>query len=142
MFAQSVQPSLLSLFSSVGSDPLALFAIHTDPDLPADSHIALLHDDSNIPVQEDQSLDGRDFVSPEDAEGSQGKTIHPVLNIQSPTLTTTYIRSPPSHQRLGIKLPWLHLQVRNLGRPWSIEFGVTDPGGQSGVVRCSTFQAR
>ena len=145
MFANNIQPSLLSLFSSVGSDPLSLFSTHTDPDLRADSHITLIHDDSNLPVLENQSLDGKDFISPEDTEGIRGNIVHPVLSIQSPTLATTYIRSPPSsssHQQLGIKLRWLHIQVRNLGRPWSIELGIVDPGGRSGVVRCSTFQAR
>lgn len=32
MFSSTVQPSVISLFSSTGSAPLQLFQVHTDPD--------------------------------------------------------------------------------------------------------------
>lgn len=41
---------------------------------------------------------------------------------------------------LGMEHPWLHMQIRNMGREWSFEVGVVDQGGKEGVVRCSTFQ--
>ena len=68
-----------------------------------------------------------------------------VLHIQSPSLATTYLRCPPygsegRERDLGLKHPWVHIQVRNMGRPWSFELGLVDGTGKEGVVRCSTFQ--
>ena len=64
-----------------------------------------------------------------------------VLHIQSPTLRTTYIRCPPNlSSHLGLKHPWIHLQVRDMGREWSFEMGLVDRSGRVGVVRLSTFQ--
>ncbi|KAJ3555399.1 hypothetical protein NP233_g12219 [Leucocoprinus birnbaumii] len=77
-----------------------------------------------------------------------------VLHIQSPKLPSTYIQCPPwsipstslpgrssaASTSLGLKHPWMHLQVRNLGREWSFEVGIVDAAGRTGVVRMSTFQ--
>ena len=75
-----------------------------------------------------------------------------VLHIQSPTIRTTYIQCPPIHphsgvnghlersRELGIKHPWMHLQVRNLGREWSFEVGLVDHAGRAGILRFATFQ--
>ncbi|KXN86527.1 hypothetical protein AN958_09999 [Leucoagaricus sp. SymC.cos] len=71
-----------------------------------------------------------------------------VLHIQSPKLPTTYIQCPPGSftpgtgrtPPLGLKHPWIHLQVRNLGREWSFEVGIVDSAGRTGVLRMSTFQ--
>jgi hypothetical protein len=41
---------------------------------------------------------------------------------------------------LGLKHPWVHIQVLNMGRPWSFELGLVDQAGKEGVVRSSTFQ--
>jgi len=41
---------------------------------------------------------------------------------------------------LGLKHPWIHIQVLNMGRPWSFELGLVDQAGKEGVVRSSTFQ--
>ncbi|KAG8939778.1 hypothetical protein FRC03_006056 [Tulasnella sp. 419] len=69
-------------------------------------------------------------------------TMPRVLHIQSPIIRTTFIRCPPtsSDLELGIKLPWIHLQVRNMGREWSFEVGVRTVSGGVGKIRCSTFQ--
>ncbi|KAF5357122.1 hypothetical protein D9756_006477 [Leucocoprinus leucothites] len=77
-----------------------------------------------------------------------------VLHIQSPKLPKTYIQCPPNLSpssslpersstptpSLGLKYPWMHLQVRNLGREWSFEVGIVDTAGRTGVLRMSTFQ--
>jgi len=76
-----------------------------------------------------------------------------VLQIQSPTLQTTYIQCPPvggpPHQGardksadLGIKRPWMHIQVRNMGKEWSFELGLVDQFDRMGILRLSTFQVR
>lgn len=146
MFAASVQPALVSLFSSTGSDPLALFATHTDTELPADSVVCLLEDASSTPVP----MSPATLISPPalnhavgaDRERAEGYALsQTVLHLQSPTLRTTYVRSPPNPEHaLGLKHPWVHLQVRNLGREWSFEAGIVDRAGREGVARFSTFQ--
>ncbi|KAJ3556565.1 hypothetical protein NM688_g1959 [Phlebia brevispora] len=146
MFSTAVQPTLLSLFSSTGSDPLSLFSSHTDSSLPADSFVCLLDDTASepsppsppkliLPPTIQQDRDG--------GEDKEGYTLNQtVLHIQSPTLRTTYIRSPPVGVSgpLGMKHPWIHLQVRNMEKEWSFEVGIVDKAGRQGTVRCSTFQ--
>lgn len=154
MFASSIQPSIVSLFSSTGSDPLNLFLAHTDSSLRSDSLIHLLKDSSSLPTPPPPGT----LISPPSIdENTPGYSLEQtVLHIQSPTVSTTFIQCPPinvsprrllgtgsrtagSHH-LGIKHPWVHIQVRNLGREWSFEIGLVDQTGRSGVVRCSTFQ--
>ncbi|EIW55300.1 uncharacterized protein TRAVEDRAFT_153672 [Trametes versicolor FP-101664 SS1] len=146
MFATAVQPSIVSLFSSTGSDPLSLFASHADTSLPSDSFVCILNDAASQPTPPtprklmDLSDDIEESSSPDYALGQS------VLHIQSPTIRTTYIRCPPaggsraSHRHLGLKHPWIHLQVRNLHREWAFEVGLADQSGREGVVRCATFQ--
>lgn len=152
MFSSSIQPGIVSLFSSTGSDPLGLFERKVDSSLPADSFICLLQDSSSSPhplspavlvssltLPTNQSQGDEDQIRPR-----LGYTLNQtVLHIQSPTLRTTYIRCPPIGQvpsRLGIQHPWIHMQVRHLGRDWSFEIGIVDKSGREGIVRCSTFQ--
>jgi len=155
MFASSVQPSIVSLFSSTGSDPLNLFSAHTDPSLPADSLIHLLKDSSSLPSPPPP---GTLISLPSFDETTSGYSLEQtVLHIQSPTISTTFIQCPPFNpsprkclgasgarpagiHHLAMKHPWFHMQVRNLGREWSFEIGLVDQSGRSGVVRCSTFQ--
>ncbi|KDQ58669.1 hypothetical protein JAAARDRAFT_34504 [Jaapia argillacea MUCL 33604] len=148
----SVQPSLISLFSSTGSQPLSLFSAHTDQSLPADSAIHLLNDSSGC----SQAPSPAALISPTDINRESDRPEdyalnQTVLHIQSPTLRTTYIRCPPTHRvaeasgrarsaHLGLKHPWVHFQVRNLGKAWSFEVGVVDQSGREGIIRCSTFQ--
>jgi len=158
MFSRSVQPAIVSLFSSTGSEPLYLWSVNSDPSLPADSFICFLDDSKSTPtppppatlisphpVGADTSGDGS-----EDVPERMGYTLtQTVLHVQSPCLTKTYLRCPPHdwvrtrmdrEGDLGLKHPWVHIQVRNMGRPWSFELGLVDQTGREGVVRCSTFQ--
>ena len=164
MFSSAIQPGVVSLFSSTGSDPLGLFSVHTDNTLPSDSLICILNDSTSLPHPPPPAT----LISPSSRRGDnpeEDSVSNPdyvldqsVLHIQSPTLRTTYIRCPPlgwsarTHElgyasitsarsyNMGLKHPWLHLQVRNLGREWSLEFGVVDHSGREGAIRCSTFQ--
>jgi len=158
MFSGSVQPAIVSLFSSTGSNPLYLWSVKTDSSLPADSFTCLLDDTNSTPtppppavlisphpVGADTSGDGADNL-PERMGYSLTQT---VMHIQSPSLTKTYIQCPPAgwardrmgrEGDLGLKHPWIHIQVRNMGRPWSFELGLVDQAGKEGIVRCSTFQ--
>ncbi|KAH9847432.1 hypothetical protein C2E23DRAFT_498540 [Lenzites betulinus] len=148
MFPTAIQPSVVSLFSSTGSESLSLFASHTDPALPSDSFICVLNDATSQPTPPSpQKLidldDTTDESSPDYALGQS------VLHIQSPTIRTTWIRSPPTRStsgtssdaaHLGLKHPWIHFQVRNVHREWAFEVGLVDQSGREGVVRCATFQ--
>ena len=157
MFKATVQPPLVSLFSSVGSQPLQLFSTHVDALLPEDSLIQLLNDTTSLPVP---AAPGRLLPSPrlplnpstasrldEDRspDSREGKVLSSiVLHIQSPTLRTTFIHSPPlgSGTSLGLKHTWMHLQVRNMSKEWAFETGLVDVLGQEGRIRFSTFQVR
>jgi hypothetical protein len=152
MLVSAVQPGIVSLFSSTGSDPLQLFSVHTDPSLPAHSVIHLVHDTSSHPPPPPPAILIQ--LSPDensDAPSPWYTLDQTVLHIQSPTLPTTYIRCPPDRaagalrgieEHLGIRHPWMHIQVRELGSAWSFELGIVDLAGRLGIVRCSTFQAR
>ena len=158
MFSRAIQPPILSLFSSTSTDCLSLFSVHTDSSLLSDSFVHVLDDESSLP----QPTPPKALIRPimlDDAEGQESDASNshkfsigaPVLHIQSPTLRSGYIRCPPTHWRphaaqrdrdLGIKLGWMHMQVRNMGREWCFEVGVVDQSGKEGRVRCSTFQVR
>ena len=154
MFSGSFQPAIVSLFSATGSEPLCLWSLKTDPSLPADSFACFLNDSESTPAPPDPAV----LVSPHPvaADSSDGPVnssgmghtlTQTVLHMQSPSLTTTHLRCPPEGRArmgregdLGLKHPWLHIQVRNIGRPWSFELGLVDWAGKEGIVRCSTFQ--
>lgn len=152
MFSSVPQPPVVSLFSSTGTSPLELFETHVDDGLPADSLVCLLDDTTSLPpprapatliVPAALHTDSNSSDTPEPNGYLLGQT---VLHIQSPSLASTYIRCPPRTSldgtyHLGLKHPWMCMQVRNLGRPWSFEVGVVDTAGRDGVIRCSTFQA-
>lgn len=145
MLLSSVQPSIISLFSSTGSNPLELFHANVDESLPADSFVQLLQDDLNGPIPDAKSLLKLPAISEDekqDGASSLGyQACQTVLHIQSPTVRTTFVHAPSlAGQDLGIKHPWVHLQVRNLGRPWSFEIGIVDSSGRRGIIRASTFQ--
>ncbi|KAG6885397.1 hypothetical protein C0992_005177 [Termitomyces sp. T32_za158] len=132
MFFPSLQTSTLSLFSSTNSVPLQLFTKHTDPSLPEDSCIHLLHDASSHPAPPPPAH----LIPPLKTDYALDQT---VLHIQSPTIHTTFIQSPPE---LGIVLPWMHVQVRNLHKEWALEVGLVDQSARMGILRLSTFQVR
>ncbi|KIY47867.1 hypothetical protein FISHEDRAFT_44348 [Fistulina hepatica ATCC 64428] len=138
MFSSSQHVDFVSLFSSTGEDPLALFNTSTDAELPADSFVHLLHDASDLPAPAKPAV----LISPPELDEGRGLGLdQTVLHIQSPTLSMAYITAPKaSDAHLGIKQPWLHLQVRNLGKEWSMEVGLVDVAKRLGVLRVSTFQ--
>lgn len=152
MFARSVQPDVVSLFSSTGSDPLGLFSVQVDGSLPSDSFIHLLNDSTSLPAPPPPAalITAPSIYRDQHTDTSQGHEINQtVLHVQSPTLRKTFIQCPPSvpplqgssgGRVLGLKHTWLHIQVRNLGRYWSFEVGIVDKTGRQGTIRCSTFQ--
>ncbi|KAK7044836.1 cilia-and flagella-associated protein 20 [Favolaschia claudopus] len=153
MFMNTVQPEIVSIFSSTGSNPLGLFGTSCDSALPSDSFIHLLIDKTSLPVPPAPAVPisppiGEDSDASEESGSSGLGLSQRVLHIQSPTLRTTYIRCPPydvMHSEhasfpLGLTHPWVHIQVRDLGREWSFEIGLVDRSGHVGIVRLSTFQ--
>lgn len=150
MFFPSVQTSTVSLFSSTSSEPLQLFRKSIDSSLPADSCIHLLHDHLSEPKPKPPTQ----LILPPINAGTDYSLDQTVLQIQSPTIRTTFIQSPPvdgpsasplvgrrvTSSDLGIKHPWMHIQVRNLRKEWSLEVGLVDQSGRMGILRLSTFQ--
>ncbi|KAF7790501.1 hypothetical protein EIP86_001456 [Pleurotus ostreatoroseus] len=141
MFSSAVQPPLVSLFSSTSSEPLGLFSTHVDHSLPADSFIALLDDTTSQPQPQSPAKLIASPQNHDDEESGEGYTLNQtVLHMQSPTIRTTYIRSPPVGT-LGMKHPWIHLQVRNMEKEWSFEVGIVDRAGREDLCckrDCST----
>lgn len=152
LFPASVQPSIISLFSSTGSDPLSLFRTSVDKLLPSDSFLHFLHDQySSPPPPPPGSLLHLPKISEQQQDNSSSghgyELDQTVLHIQSPTIQTTYIQCPKAAESraddaLGVRHPWMHLQVRNLGREWAFEVGIVDHAGRVGIVRLSTFQVK
>lgn len=145
MFTSALTSSPLTLFSSSASHPLTLFSIHHDAALPDDSFVCLLADDSSLPSPPTpQTLISPPALSESlnELQIKNSALSHHVLHIQSPTIRSTYIRCPPlgSAKTLDLRLPWIHMQVRNLNREWSFEIGIADINGREGRIRCSTFQ--
>ncbi|KAG2341632.1 hypothetical protein BDR05DRAFT_965030 [Suillus weaverae] len=145
MFTNTVQPNIVSLFSSTSSEPLSLFSQQTDGSLAADSFIHFLNDASSLPSPSPPAVLCSMPALDDHDKPNIGYGLHQtVLHIQSPTLRMTFIQSPPKtdpgDRDLGLKHKWLHLQARNMGREWSFEIGIVDKSGRRGVVRCSTFQ--
>ncbi|KAF9008098.1 hypothetical protein BDZ89DRAFT_1025314 [Hymenopellis radicata] len=143
MLASTVQPPIISLFSSTGSNPLGLFLSAKDDSLPEDSCIMLVNDASGESFESGSNDSRAKLISPPSVESAvdegRGYSLsQTVLHLQSPTMRTTFIQS---HGDLGIKHPWIHLQVRNMGREWGFEVGVVDQSKRRGTVRLSTFQS-
>jgi hypothetical protein len=139
MFSQTIQPPLISLFSSVGSSPLSsLWATQSDPKLPEDSFICVVDDSSSEPSMPDNKAVLA--ALPKEYEGGLGKQLNcAVLHIQSPTIPTTYILAPPTGE-LSLTHPWIHLQLRNLHKEFSFEIGIVDSARRRGRIRWSSFQ--
>ncbi|KAH6917836.1 hypothetical protein BKA70DRAFT_1393698 [Coprinopsis sp. MPI-PUGE-AT-0042] len=159
MFHSAVQSPIMSLFSSTGSEPLGLWSKRIDGASPDLSFIHLLHDESSKPGP----AAGCSLVPSNPSESHGYLLDQTVLHIQSPYIRKAYIECPPaapgitgrsaaedlhpSRQLesnsidLGIRHPYIHLQVRNLERDWSFEIGIKDQAGRNGIIRFSTFQA-
>jgi hypothetical protein len=144
MFVNTFQPPLISLFSSTGSDPLALWQKSTDDKLPADAFICLLNDSRSEPTPDPPARLIESLTQRSSQVGAQPLHLldQTVLHIQAPSLRTTFIRCPPTGgPPLDLKHPWLCLHARTFGRPWAFDVGLMDRMGHTGVVRCATFQA-
>lgn len=118
---------MLSIFSS-STFPDKHWQASTDQDLPEDSHIVLIPADRTDPHK------------PHILHPTQKRSIlHPVVQLQSPTIHTTFLRCA----NLAITLDWLHLQLRPLGRrELAVEVGLIDANGTRAVVRAASFTVR
>ncbi|KAG0322235.1 hypothetical protein BGZ99_003434 [Dissophora globulifera] len=138
----------LSVFYSLGSDPLQLWAKRVGPP-PASSSkskqqpTTSLSSDSNNSNSSSPPQTGPatvvvphvDFVI-DDTLNSQ------VLELLSPNLPSTFITTPSLPTRtLGIKLPILVFLVKNLGKYWSFEVTILDDRGEKRRFRASNFQS-
>lgn len=142
LFGDVVQPESLSLFSSTSSDPLALWAVHQNADLPEDSGIRLLIDETDDTAQNDPGITHESFILRKQ-DAPKGCSSEPVLHIQSPAIRNTFIRSPPSPiTELAIELAHISFQFRGVGsaRPFAFEIGIKDECGLQGTIRISSFQ--
>ncbi|KAF9088062.1 hypothetical protein BGX23_007674 [Mortierella sp. AD031] len=125
----------LSVFYSVGSDPLQLWAKRVGPP-PSTTKSQSTTNDSDSPstpppTQQEPHVD---FLI-DDTLNSQ------VLELVSTHLPTTFITTPSLATRtLGIKLPFLVFLVKNLGKYWSFEITILDDRGEKRRFRASNFQ--
>jgi Protein of unknown function (DUF667) len=141
MFRSCVQPPIISLLSSVGSSPLhGLWSTSTDLKLPEDSFITFIDDNSPDSLGSEDS-DRRKLINiQDDCGGGKGKQLNcQVIHIQSPTIGSTYLLSPPTGE-LSLNHSWLHLQIRNLRKEFAFEVGIVDSSNRNGRIRWSTFQ--
>lgn len=169
LFLNVLQPPILSLFSSTGSNPMQLWDLVLDSKsaVPTGSScIQLIHDSTSSSslitppsILGSHSQEEEGIMITESRMMDRGYELdQTVLHIQSPNLSRTFIQCPPGllvPERevgegvltttmpsfgLGLKYPCIHLHVRNLGKEWSFEVGIMDTEGRLGVLRLSTFQ--
>ncbi|KAG0273283.1 hypothetical protein BGZ95_010906 [Linnemannia exigua] len=135
MFKNTFQSGFLSIFYSLGSDPLQLWAKRVGPPPSTSKSQSGSNEaespDTSPPAQQEPRVD---FLI-DDTLKSQ------VLEILSTHLPTTFITTPSLATRtLGIKLPFLVFLVKNLGKYWSFEVTVLDDRGEKRRFRASNFQ--
>lgn len=160
IYEDLVQPSPLVLFSSLPvSAPFAQASLSIDSQLAPDSFIALIDDRTHQVVKASPKPliyyhpsykpSSSELVKPANLLGIQDPTWpirSTVLHIQSPNCKNTFIRLPGWDKNqepsaiLGIKLPFLHLQIKPLDHTFMVEVGVRDQAGDQILIRCSTFQ--
>ncbi|KAF9952949.1 hypothetical protein BGZ72_005792 [Mortierella alpina] len=129
----------LSVFYSLGSDPLQMWAKRVGPPpAPASKpKAATSSGDSSSPSAPQQTSVQEPHVEfvIDDTLNSQ------VLELLSTNLPSTFITTPSLATRtLGIKLPFLVFLVKNLGKYWSFEVTVLDDLGEKRRFRASNFQ--
>ncbi|KAF8889580.1 hypothetical protein BD779DRAFT_1799760 [Infundibulicybe gibba] len=120
MFSNTIQPPTVSLFSSTGTDPLQLFSVNVDKTLPADSFVHLLHDATSVPAPPTPAV--------------------PIVPAEPGTDDESGHAAGDRVNGLGLRHPWLHVQVRDLRREWAFEVGLVDQARRVGIIRLSTFQ--
>ncbi|KAG2008442.1 hypothetical protein CC2G_013874 [Coprinopsis cinerea AmutBmut pab1-1] len=165
MFKAAVQPPIISLFSSTGSDPLGFWSQKVESARSGLAVVHLLHDTTSEPLP----VPPASLIAPPLSENHGYLLDQTVLHVQGPDLRKTYIQCPPDSgadqgfssalgrgdhdqrgsmststaataKSLGIRHHYVHLQLRPLGKDWSFEVGVMDQGGNLGILRFSTFQ--
>lgn len=164
MLRHAVHSSPLSLFHASSSEPLALFSAAADADLPEDAGLVLVRDatdEAQWQVVEKQDESGKASALKADkgstvqlkglsksgtrAADTASKLVSLdglALQLQSPNIIKTYIRSPPlACDALEIKLGFMHMNFRLLGthRHFMFEVGVEDRHGKRARLRFSTF---
>ncbi|ORX59762.1 DUF667-domain-containing protein [Hesseltinella vesiculosa] len=117
MFRHTFQSGFLSIFYSLGSEPLQLWSVKTEQS-----------DDDNV-ISHVECVKDTMITSN-------------VLELLSNNIASTYITCPPLDQRsLGIKLPYLVFLVKNLeDRYVSFEVQLVDDKQQTRRFRASNFQ--
>ncbi|BGP16131.1 hypothetical protein JCM10213_006065 [Rhodosporidiobolus nylandii] len=158
-----VQPTVLSLFSSTSSDPTLLAHLKTDSATPSDSFISLLYDsgDSHETLLAWSASSAADLAartaslatqrSNQDEGASEDapplkQLSGKVLHLQAPDCRTTSVRWGSWQEEnwrkegLGIELPVLHLQVKDLGQTMYVDVGILGEKGDVTLVRFSTWQ--
>ncbi|GAA5877103.1 hypothetical protein JCM3774_002842 [Rhodotorula dairenensis] len=152
-------PPVVSLFSSTSSDPLLLATATAAANTP-ESFISLLEDATD----QKETLVAWQPSGPHDLAtrvaslakqrqppgGDQGSTLKDlrdqVLHLQAPDCRTTSVRWGSLHKGkwredgLGVELPVMHLQLKDLGQTFFVDVAVVDVQGEMLVVRASTWQ--
>ena len=139
LLSTTVQPPIVSLFSSSSSDPLELFTVAKDEKSSGASQVLLVKDAPERQSSPSATIIPLPSVGSSIENGYGYSLFQTVLHIQSPNPRSTFIHS---RGELGVRHHWLHIQVRNLGRVWSFEVGVVDHLKRRGILRFSTFQVR
>ncbi|KAK4053257.1 hypothetical protein OIO90_004031 [Microbotryomycetes sp. JL221] len=159
VFAQTLQPGIISLFSSTSSQPLSLATrVFASSQLTQDSFVSILHDDTDdeesIIVSHDQhkirnvKFRGSDSASSSSSSTTNHKPVNirsKVLHIQAPDVRSTGVefgslkRDPDG---LGIQANWLHLSVKDVGQMFYFDVGVVDERGTRAEPKVYTSSDR
>ncbi|KAH9815631.1 hypothetical protein DFH28DRAFT_1057571 [Melampsora americana] len=163
MYKETIQSSPLVLFSSLPiSSPFQYSSISIDSDLIQDSFISLLNDQTSQSISIYRSNHSK-ISNPIKLEEIIHKTNQDenckilgsndtldsirsiVLHLQSPNCKSTFIRFPGlnlngKNEKLGIKLPFLHLQLKFLNHHFLFEIEIQDECANLMRIRCSSFQ--
>ncbi|BGP24614.1 proteophosphoglycan 5 [Rhodotorula toruloides] len=151
------QPSLISLFSSTSSNPTLLARVETAKG-SNESFVSLIHDATdgretllawNGSSQADLEARSASLAAQRDSggKGLQHVCGH-VLHLQAPDCRTTYIRFGSldrgkwKEDGLGVELPVVHFQLKELGQEMYVDVAVVDDEDEMTVVRCSTWQPK
>ncbi|KAI8579762.1 hypothetical protein K450DRAFT_240220 [Umbelopsis ramanniana AG] len=127
MFKNTFQSGFLSIFYSIGNEPLQLWS----------EHITQADSKETTSAEETSQVISKAHISRVADEHISSLT----LEILSSNLADTYISCPPRPDRtLGIKLPYLVLLLKNLNRYFSFEVEIMDDMGIKRRFRASNFQ--
>ncbi|KAF9429605.1 hypothetical protein BGZ94_010135 [Podila epigama] len=121
MFKNTFVSGFLSVFYSLGSDPLQLWQKRVGPVPTKDSKHSKGDHDNDVTQEASEAKDTR--IQDPHIEFVVDETLNSlVLELMSPHLASTFITTPSLATRtLGIKLPFLVFLVKNLGKYWSFE---------------------